>query len=283
MSFALARLLPEEKKAVKERLWKRQNGVCFITQKKIDLSLDETEVDHIVPTRDKGPDDESNWAIVFARANESKQAAHLYVARVLHLLDVIREKTNDPRGANLGDVLAHFGGAKYQLHAKADGEKFQYKLTQMNLYDESMSPIWVDELSGMRTTFLRLPLEYLHHDHKINPRAIGNSIRGLIEEFHRKRHPENADPGPIRDERSKRDRKRANCDLGRRRADKDGLGGRRNVPPSARRRIGLRHCCDEGLNSRGQHAHYRSFLAVPSPAQWLSRSCREGSAASHSR
>ena len=157
MSFALARLLPEEKKAVKERLWKRQNGVCFITQKKIDLSLDETEVDHIVPTRDKGPDDESNWAVVFARANESKQPAHLYVARVLHLLDVIREKTNDPRGANLGDVLAHFGGAKYQLHAKADGEKFQYKLTQMNLYDESMSPIWVDELSGMRTTFLRLP------------------------------------------------------------------------------------------------------------------------------
>ena len=31
----------------------------------------------------------------------------------------------------------------------------------MNLYDESMSPIWVDELSGMRTTSLRLPLEYL--------------------------------------------------------------------------------------------------------------------------
>jgi hypothetical protein len=57
----------------------------------------------------------------------------------------------------------------------------------MNLCDEIMSPIWVDELSGMRTTFLRLPLEYLHHDHKINPRAIGNSIPGLIEEFHRKR------------------------------------------------------------------------------------------------
>src|SRR5690349_21709500 len=28
---------------------------------------------------------------------------------------------------------------------------------------------------------------YLHHDDKINPRSIGNSIRGLIEEFHRKR------------------------------------------------------------------------------------------------
>lgn len=186
-SFALARLSAEEKKAVKERLWKRQSGVCFITQKKIDLSVDETEIDHIIPTRDKGPDDESNWAIVFARANESKQAAHLYVARVLYRLDVVREKANDPRGANLGDVLAHFGGAKYPLHANAEDYLFQYKLAQMNLYDETTSPIWIDELSGMRTTFLRLPLEYLHHDHKINPRAIGNSIRGLIEEFHRKR------------------------------------------------------------------------------------------------
>ena len=186
-SLALARLSPEEKKVVRERLWTRQNGVCFITQKKIDLLRDETEVDHIVPTRDKGPDDESNWAVVFARANESKQAAHLYVARVLNLLDVIREKANDPRGANLGDVLAHFGGAKHPLYVKAVDEKFQYKLTQMNLYDEFMSPIWFDELSRMRTTFLRLPIEYMHHDHKINPRAIGNSIRGLIEEFHRKR------------------------------------------------------------------------------------------------
>jgi len=28
-----------------------------------------------------------------------------------------------------------------------------------------------------------LPIEYLHHDVKINPRGIGGSLRGLIEEF----------------------------------------------------------------------------------------------------
>jgi hypothetical protein len=39
----------------------------------------------------------------------------------------------------------------------------------------------------MRTAFIKLPIEYLHHDYKVNPRAIGNSIRGLIEEFQRKR------------------------------------------------------------------------------------------------
>jgi CRISPR/Cas system Type II protein with McrA/HNH and RuvC-like nuclease domain len=63
VSFALSRLSPEEKKALRQRLWQRQNGVCFITQKAIDLLRDEVEIDHIVPTRDKGPDDESNWPL----------------------------------------------------------------------------------------------------------------------------------------------------------------------------------------------------------------------------
>jgi hypothetical protein len=101
MSLALARLSPEQRKELKGRLWQRQGRVCFITQKPIDLSQDDTEIDHIVPSRDRGPDDESNWALVFARANESKQASHLYVARVLYLLEVIRDKADDPRGANL--------------------------------------------------------------------------------------------------------------------------------------------------------------------------------------
>lgn len=186
-SLALSRLSPEGRKALKERLWTRQGGVCFITRKKINLAIDEVEIDHIVPTRDKGPDDESNWAIVFARANESKQASHLYVARVLHLLEDIREKASDPRGANLGDVLRYFGGAKYTLKAKVDGGNLRYSLSEKGHYDEVVVPIWMDDLSGMRTSFLRLPIEYLHHDDKINPRSIGNSIRGLVEEFHRKR------------------------------------------------------------------------------------------------
>jgi hypothetical protein len=46
VSFALSRLSPEEKKAVRQRLWQRQNGVCFITQKPIDLLRDEVEIDH---------------------------------------------------------------------------------------------------------------------------------------------------------------------------------------------------------------------------------------------
>lgn len=186
-SLALSRLSPDDRKALRERLWKRQNGKCFITGKPIDLGRDDVEIDHVIPTRDKGPDDESNWAIVFARANESKQASHLYVARVLHRLEDIRRKSNDQRGANLGHVLADYGGAKYSLRAKINGSNLIYTLAEVGQFDSVSAPIWIDELSGMKTTFIRLPIEYLHHDEKINPRPIGNSIRGLVEEFHKKR------------------------------------------------------------------------------------------------
>jgi hypothetical protein len=126
-------------------------------------------------------------AAVFARANESKQAAHLYVARVLYRLEQIRERTNDPRGANLGHLLADYGGAKFPLRLIVGESEVRFKLTEEHIFDEVSAPVWRDELSGMRSVFIRLPIQYLHYDNKINPRPIGNSIRGLVEEFHRKR------------------------------------------------------------------------------------------------
>ncbi|NUY03542.1 HNH endonuclease [Paraburkholderia youngii] len=187
MSQALTRLSPDERRLLKERLWQRQNGQCFITRKAMDLSKDDLEIDHIIPSRDKGPDDESNWALVFARANESKQASHLYVARVLYRLEEIRHDAKDTRGANLGDVLSEYGGSKHSIRFSVENDNLCFKMPEKGFYDETSVPIWRDDLSGMRTAFLRLPIEYLHHDYKINPRPIGNSIRGLVEEFHRKR------------------------------------------------------------------------------------------------
>ena len=187
MSLALSRLSPDDRRSLREKLYRRQSGKCFITGQDMDLSRDELEIDHIIPTRDKGPDDESNWALVFARANESKQASHLYVARVLYRLEEIRKKANDPRGANLGHVLSGYGGARFPLRARATESEITFSLSEVGKYEQISAPIWRDELSGMRTTFIRLPIEYLHHDDKINPRPIGNSIRGLVEEFHKKR------------------------------------------------------------------------------------------------
>jgi hypothetical protein len=187
MSLALQTLSTEERKSLKDRLWHRQGGVCFITGHEMNLESDDLEIDHVIPTRDKGPDEESNWALVFARANESKQASHLYVARVLNRMAEIRRKANDPRGANLGHVLADYGGGKYPLRVKVSGKEMSFSLPEIEQYTPVSVPIWLDELSGMRTAFIKLPIEYLHHDYKVNPRAIGNSIRGLIEEFQRKR------------------------------------------------------------------------------------------------
>jgi HNH endonuclease len=187
MAFALQKLTKSERAELVSRLFQRQSGKCFITDKQIDLEHDVLEIDHIIPSRDKGPDDESNWALVFARANESKQGSHLYVARVLFLLNAIRENISDPRGANLEHVLNHFGGAKHPLSVRVEKDIIKYKLTEIGEFDETLVPIWEDKLSGMKSVFLRLPIQYLYHDDKINPRTIGNSIRGLIEEFYKGR------------------------------------------------------------------------------------------------
>src|SRR5690606_31738125 len=45
-------------------------------------------------------------------------------------------------------------------------------------------PVYKDNLSGLEYFFTVLPLEYIFHDDKINPRSIGSNISKLIEEFY---------------------------------------------------------------------------------------------------
>ena len=46
--------------------------------------------------------------------------------------------------------------------------------------------MYKDEISGFRSSFMNMPIEYLHHDDHINPRTIGSNLRKLVVEFHRK-------------------------------------------------------------------------------------------------
>lgn len=189
MSFVLRQLSTDERKTLVKRLWDRQAGRCYISGKVIDLALHsgEIDVDHIIPTRDNGSDSEENWALTFNHYNRSKQASDLRVARILARMESIREDVTDIRGANLGHVLNDANGAKYSFPVEIAGSQLRYSLAAMGRTDPMSAPIWTDSLSGMKFSFLQLPIEYFHHDDRLNPRGIGSNIRGLIEEFFAKR------------------------------------------------------------------------------------------------
>lgn len=189
MSFALRQLSKDDREALVTRLWQRQNGQCYISEKPIDLSLHAgaLDIDHVIPTRDNGLDTEENWALTFATFNRSKQAADLRVARVLARWGAIRDSVEDLRGANLGHVLRDAGGSKYPLPVNLSQNRFRFSLPQSGNVDTQDVPIFTDTLSGMRSVFVNLPIEYLFHDDKLNPRSIGQNIRGLIDEFFKKR------------------------------------------------------------------------------------------------
>lgn len=88
------------------------------------------------------------------------------------------------RGANLGHVLRRYGGAKTNLTLKRSADVVEFTLSDEAIH---RAPLYQDRLSGMDYFFSVLPVEYLHHDDRINPRGIGSNIRGLIEEFMKKR------------------------------------------------------------------------------------------------
>ncbi len=65
-SLFLSRLKPEQRRELENRLFARQNEVCFICDDAIDLELQRKtlEIDHIIPIAVEGKDDENNFALV---------------------------------------------------------------------------------------------------------------------------------------------------------------------------------------------------------------------------
>ena len=187
----LAGLTLEDRTALEGRLLERQSGKCFICDDTIDpvLHQDQLDVDHIVPLAEQGADDEQNFALTHASCNRSKGASDLRVARRMAEFEKLQQQALErgERGANLGHVLAEHGGAKAVIRLQNSGGRIEFTLSATG--DETIQsvPLYQDPLSGMRYFFGVFPLEYIHHDDRINPRSIGRNIRPLIEEFLRKR------------------------------------------------------------------------------------------------
>ena len=189
-SLYLNGLTPGERQELIAKLYSAQNGRCFICEKPVDLQLhqEHLDIDHVEPLRAQGKDDPSNFALTHDSCNRSKQASDLRVARVLAKFDSIRAEVEpENRGPNLSDLLHRYGGALHNVPLRREGDRLIYSLPDVGVNDTHAIPIYRDELSGVEYTFIRLPLAYLHHDDQINPRPIGRSLQGLVEEFHRRR------------------------------------------------------------------------------------------------
>lgn len=187
-SFYLNRLAPNERQDLIHSILSTQSGNCFICGKPVDLDLhaNSIDIDHIEPISGGGKDGPDNFAVTHDSCNRSKQATDLRVARVLASFQaIVEEIAPENRSPNLGDVLSKHGGAKHDLPIKVEGDSLRASFPDVGQNEVLEFPIYIDAISSFRYTFLNLPIEYLHHDNRINPRAIGSNLRKLVVEFHR--------------------------------------------------------------------------------------------------
>lgn len=173
----MATLLREE---LEKCLYDMQNGQCFICQEPLN-PVEKLHVDHIIPKAKGGRDDENNYALVHERCNLSKLDADLRVARAMVRYEKVRKRVENegPNRPNLGDFLPELGGGQRVLRLRVGDNQVQFELEDGLI----TLPLHLDQLSGFRSFFADLPIEYLHHDSRINPRAVSDRVRSLITEF----------------------------------------------------------------------------------------------------
>ena len=85
------------------------------------------------------------------------------------------------RVITLADVLQRYGGAQCDFAWEYSEDK---RFIHYEIDGESRcSEVFEDALSGERSVFLVLPIEYIHHDELINPRPVNLNLINLIREF----------------------------------------------------------------------------------------------------
>lgn len=188
-SIYLGKLNGDERQNLIHHLWEIQKGRCFITGDIIDLQLhkNQLDIDHIVPLTNGGKDEESNFALTFSFANRSKQAADLNLARINWKFKKLVEKLQheENRNPNLTDVLQQYGGSKFKLKYYITENRIKFSYSDINRIEIIDLPIYTDGLSKEKYFFALLPIQYIFHDDKINPRSIGGNVSKLLAEFYK--------------------------------------------------------------------------------------------------
>ena len=182
----LDRLNKDERNSLISKLCEMQNNKCFICDEIIDPAIQNVNIDHICPLANRGKDDESNFAITHEICNKSKNDADLRIARILFKLQKIRESISEKgKVATLQDVLNQYGGSKYSFKYQKENNRLKYSFSEIGDNSIYEVPIYKDNLSGEESCFIEVPLSYIFHDEKINPRGINNGIDKLIKEFYK--------------------------------------------------------------------------------------------------
>lgn len=183
----LSQLSHEEYTKLTKELHTIQGATCYICGKSIDLDLQQTNIDHIVPLANKGKDDKNNFALTHESCNKSKQDANLTIARSLHKLKSIQDdvQKKENRLASLKDLLQEVNGAQYLFRYKIDNNVIRYSFDDLGDVCIYEAQIFTDELSGEKSCFINVPIEYVYHDEVINPRGINSSINLLVKEFYK--------------------------------------------------------------------------------------------------
>lgn len=184
-SIFLERLSKDEYYKLKKELAEIQSCKCYICQNDIDVDLQETDIDHIIPLVNRGKDDKTNFALTHASCNRSKSDANLNIARILYKLKNLQLKvqTSENRSASLKDLLKLEGGSKHTFRYKIENGDIVYSFSENGSNDILRSKVYEDNLSKEKSCFVEVPIEYLYHDDLINPRGINSSISLLVKEF----------------------------------------------------------------------------------------------------
>ena len=182
-SLYISRLSESSREQLESSLYEVQRRNCFICGDFIDLDVHKIEIDHVEPLKVGGKDQPENFAVTHDWCNRSKLASDPRVARVLARFDKLSNTSGEP--PNLGHVLKEYDGARYAWAVSDSGTGLRATFSELGRTEITQYPTNEDKLSGFRHAFVHFPIEYLHHDDRINPRPIGRNLRRLVEEFHK--------------------------------------------------------------------------------------------------
>ena len=188
----LSSLSSSQRAELEKKLHDIQKGKCFICDEDIDLVLHENgiDIDHIEPLSQGGKDNVDNFALTHSHCNRSKLASNLRIARILARFEKLRTKVEaeEQKSPSLKHILSISHGSKHDFKISIEGDIVKYSFTNDGDSRIYQSNLLKDGLSGFTSFFAEVPLSYLFHDDKINPRGIAQeSMRKLLEEFFRKR------------------------------------------------------------------------------------------------